>query len=98
MENFTVTNNKKENKFEVQCEGITGFLQYEIKNSVLFLLHTEVPEEIGGKGVANALAAYAFKYAADQKMKVVIYCAFIDTYVKRHPDLKKMVTEKENYS
>lgn len=98
MEKFAVTHNNKEKKFETVYEGITGFLQYEIKDADLSLLHTEVHEKIGGKGVANALAAYAFDYAKTHDMKVIIYCAFIDAYVKRNPLLKSLVTEKENYS
>lgn len=96
MGKFTVTDNKKERRFEVKDEGSTAFLQYEMKGSNIALLHTEVPEDIGGKGVADALASSAFEYAKENTMKVISYCAFIDAYVKRHPDPDIMITEKEN--
>lgn len=89
--NFTVINNEKESRFETDENKNISFLHYSISGHSISLLHTEVPDESGGKGVASALTEYAFKYAADNRLKVNIYCAFVAAYVKKHPDLKKMV-------
>ncbi len=91
MDNYIVTNTEK--RFEINTRGFTAFIEYEIKDKALLLLHTEVPEEIGGKGIANSLADHAFKFAAAHDMKVKNYCAFISAYVKRHPELQSFIKE-----
>lgn len=94
--NFTVTNNEKESRFETAENKNISFLDYSINGHTISLLHTEVPEASGGKGVASALTEYAFKYAADKHLKVNIYCAFVAAYVKKHPDLKSMVQQNKD--
>ena len=94
MQNFEVTNNKQRNRFEVHDEGMVAFLEYQEDDQLIALIHTEVPGDIGGKGIANALAAYAFDHAEKNGLKVLPYCPFIVTYLKRHPDLDKFVHHK----
>jgi len=98
MEKFSVSDNNQLSRFEVSFENQIAFLEYKIKGAVISLLHTEVPEEIGGKGIANALADHAFKFASAHEMKVKNYCAFISAYVKRHPELQSFIEEIENQS
>lgn len=95
MEKYDVTNNTSSNRFEVQDSGETAFLDYKISEKTLSLLHSEVPGNIGGKGIANALAAHAFEFAAAEDLKILIYCPFITTYVKRHPSLLTQMGKKE---
>ena len=95
MENYQVHNNETLNRFEIHNEGETAFLEYDKGDRLLALLHTEVPGNIGGKGIANALAAYAFEFAKEQDLKIIIYCPFIAVYVKRHPELAAQVQERK---
>ena len=95
MENYAVTDNKEMNRFEVHDEWETAFLEYDADDKNIALVHTEVPGNIGGKGIANALAAFAFRQAEERGLKVLIYCPFVATYVKRHPELKPQVQERE---
>jgi len=91
MENFSVSDNKHLSRFEVSYETKMAFLQFQINGSVISFLHTEVPEDIGGNGIANALADHAFKFAAAHDMKVKNHCAFISAYAKRHPELQSFI-------
>lgn len=69
---YEVTDNKELNRFEVHDKGETAFLEYDADENNIALLHTEVPGDIGGKGIAQALAAYAFNYAKLSGLKVDI--------------------------
>lgn len=95
MENYAVTDNKAMSRFEVQDDGETAFLEYDIDDKNIALLHTEVPGNIGGKGIANTLASFAFRIAEERGLKVLIYCPFVAVYVKRHPELKPLVQERD---
>jgi predicted GNAT family acetyltransferase len=82
---YNVINNKEQLHFEIHEGDNIGFLEYRYYKNDIALMHTEVPESMEGKGVASALAKYAFEYAKEHNHEVIIYCPFVDTYLKRHP-------------
>jgi uncharacterized protein len=85
---YDIINNEKEQHFEYREGNSIAFLEYRFyKNSIAFM-HTEVPESIEGKGVAAALAEYAFKYAKEHNKPVMVYCPYVSVYLKRHPELR----------
>lgn len=57
-------------------------------------MHTVVPESMRGSGVASALAAYAFRYAKEHKKAVMVYCPFVSTYIKRHPEVRQQLDKE----
>ncbi len=80
--------------FEISEGDDIAFLEYRFYKNDIAFMHTEVPESMGGKGVASALAAYAFKFAKEQKKPVMVYCPFVGAYLKRHPELKEQLDKE----
>jgi len=80
--------NKEENKFELDVEGETAVVRYELKDGVLTLFHIEVPENLRGKGIGHAFTKEVLEYARDNQWKVMPLCYFIKTYVDRHPEFQ----------
>ncbi|MCY1382812.1 GCN5-related N-acetyl-transferase [compost metagenome] len=52
-------------------------------------MHTIVPPELEGKGIASTLAKYVLEYAKDNTLKVKPYCPFINAYIDRHPEYQE---------
>ncbi|TKR89122.1 hypothetical protein L596_013268 [Steinernema carpocapsae] len=46
------------------------------------IYHTRVPVEHQGRGVAKLLVDEAFKYAADNNLKVLPTCTYVDKFAK----------------
>lgn len=86
MADVTVTDNTERSRFEVNLDGHTAFAEYRLKPGRIVLPHTVVPPEFEGKGVASALARYAFGHARAQGLKVVPTCPFMAGWVKKHPE------------
>jgi len=86
MANFDITHNQENMRFEVMVDGEKAFLEYRMKGNDIAFMHTEVPETLSGKGIASALAVYAFKYAKENNLPVIVYCPFVKTFLKRHPE------------
>ena len=40
-------------RFEIEEDGHVAFLEYTIAGRILALVHTEVPEELRGRGLAS---------------------------------------------
>ncbi len=49
-------------------------------------MHTEVPKELGGKGIGSALARGLLDIARAQGLKVVPKCPFVAGYIGKHPE------------
>lgn len=86
-----VVNNEAARRFEVTVDGHTGFLNYAKAPGRIELIHTEVPAELGGRGVGGTLAKAALEYAKEAQLKVTPSCPFVKKYVERHPDYASLV-------
>ena len=83
---YKIVNNEKQLQLELTLDGEMGVLQYRYLDNKIWLMHTEVPKSMEGKGVASALAHYAFEWAKLQNKKVKVICPFVAIYLKRHPE------------
>jgi predicted GNAT family acetyltransferase len=86
-----VTNNSTTGQFEILADGKLATLAYSERDGKLYLIHTEVPKELGGRGYASALARTALEYAKERQLTVVPYCPFVRAYLQRHPEYKSLV-------
>jgi len=81
-----VTDNQAESRFELWVDGRLAELPYRRIGKRLVLIHTEVPEELEGRGLGGALVAAAVDRAACEGMTVVPLCPFARGWLQRHPD------------
>lgn len=84
-------NNESIHNFEMFVDGHRAFIDYQLKGDKIFLIHTEVPVELEGKGVAPAMVEKAFDYIEEHNLKMVPYCSFIKIYLKKHPQWERLV-------
>jgi|HubBroStandDraft_5_1064220.scaffolds.fasta_scaffold1694462_1 predicted GNAT family acetyltransferase len=87
MEPIKIVNNERQEQFQASIDGEIAYMEYRYKDGMIVLMHTDVPDRLSGKGIATSLAAFAFKYAKEKGLKVKVYCPFVLTFVKRHPEL-----------
>lgn len=91
---YKIINNEKILHFEIHEGDDTAFLEYRYYKKDIAFMHTEVPKSMEGKGVASALAQYAFNFAKELKKPVMVYCPFVAVYLKRHPELKEQLDKE----
>jgi predicted GNAT family acetyltransferase len=73
-------------RFEVIIDGAVSLTDYSIADGVLTIVHTEVPEQLGGRGIAGALIKAVLDYARDNGLKVRPACSYARSYIERHPE------------
>lgn len=93
-EKIEVTNNEKGLQFEAHLDGEVGVLQYRFRKGNIALMHTLVPDAIGSRGVATALAQYALEWAKTHNKKVLPYCAFVAAFLTNHPQYNHLVASE----
>ena len=96
--NPEVINNEKDRQFEIRLGEEKAKTPYNIKDDMIGLFHTEVPEAFRGKGMGTKLAEYALNYAKDHKLKILPYCPFIAKYIRNHPEWEKYVKRFPSHS
>jgi predicted GNAT family acetyltransferase len=92
--NIAVTDNKEQQRFETDLGGGQyAFVTYRHKNGNIELLHTEVPEELEGQGIAGNLVKGIFEQIKEQNFKAVAHCSYIKVYLKRHPEYNELLAD-----
>ena len=86
-----IINNKERSQFEYHEAGEIAKLEYRFKNGDLVLMHTEVPKMLEGKGIASRLAKFALEWAQSNDLKLIVYCPFVTTYLKKHPEFNFLI-------
>lgn len=81
-----VVNNKAQHRYELAAEGHIAAAYYELAGSVITFVHTEVPSELGGKGVGSKLIQGALDQVRADGLKVIAQCPFVKGWIGKHPD------------
>lgn len=87
-----VIDNSEKSRFEVSMDGVLAELIYRRRADRLILVHTGVPEELGGRGVGGLLVRAAVARAAGEGLTVVPLCPFARSWLERHPDTASAIT------
>jgi len=90
-DDLQLINNQAIHNFELFVDGHRSFIDYQQRGDKFFLIHTEVPQELEGRGVAAALVEKTFKYLEANHFKMVPYCEYIKVYLKRHPEWERLL-------
>lgn len=86
---YQISHRPEHHRFETVEDGLTAFVEYRLVNNALDIIHTIVPREIEGRGIAAALVETAFDYALANGMKPEATCSYAVAWLQRHPAYKK---------
>jgi predicted GNAT family acetyltransferase len=86
MSDVAVTDNQGGSQLEIRADEQLAKLVYRTRAGRLILVHTEVPEALGGRGLGGELVRAAIGKAGDEGMTLVPLCPFARSWLERHPD------------
>ena len=86
-----VVNNTGESRYEMPVDGHKAILVYRRDGHVLHLVHTEVPEELEGRGLASKLVQGALDDIRARGETIVPRCSYVSAWLKRHPAYQDLV-------
>jgi uncharacterized protein len=91
MPHAAVRDNADRHRFELDADGHVAFSNYARAGNVIIIQHTEVPKELGGRGIGSALARGVLEFARAQGLKVVPRCPFVKSYIDKHPEFADLL-------
>jgi predicted GNAT family acetyltransferase len=86
-----ILNNEQAHRFEITIGGHTAAADYKLEPGRIVLTHTDVPKELGGRGIAGELAKTALGYAREHKLSVVPACAFMASFIRKNAEYQDLV-------
>lgn len=89
MMEYKVIHCPERQRFELERDGMTAFVEYELEDGTLDITHTIVPPPLEGQGIASALVEATYKYAAEQGLEPKATCSYAVAWLKRHPAERK---------
>lgn len=88
-----VKDNPARHRFETTIEGHTAVIEYKRKPGEITVLHTEVPKELEGRGIASAMTKFALEQIREQGLKLIPLCPYMRAYLKKHPEYQHLVKD-----
>jgi predicted GNAT family acetyltransferase len=86
-----IRNNAAHHRFELDADGHTAVAYYRVSPGVITFTHTEVPNELSGRGIGSKLARGALEAARAQGLKVAATCPFVSAYIGKHPEFHDLL-------
>ncbi|SHF44463.1 GNAT family N-acetyltransferase [Pedobacter caeni] len=83
--------NQEAKRFELKVGEYTTFIDYKEHDKKIWLIHTEAPEELQGKGAATAVIEKTLNYIEENGYTLIPLCPLVAAYLKRHPDWNRIV-------
>jgi predicted GNAT family acetyltransferase len=85
-----VTDNKTKQRYELAIDGHIAASYYKVADGVVTFVHTEVPAELGGKGIGSKLIAGALDLVRADGLKVIAQCPFVKGFLDKHSDYQDL--------
>lgn len=87
----SVIDDHDESRFKIVIDGAVAELTYRRRADRLVLIHTEVPDKLGGRGLGGQLVQAAVDRAAKERLTLVPVCPFARDWLKRRPEIADIV-------
>jgi predicted GNAT family acetyltransferase len=86
-----IVNNKAQQRYELAVEGHIAATYYKVEDNVITFIHTEVPPELGGKGIGSKLIRGALDQVRADGLKVIAQCPFVKAFIEKNADYQDLL-------
>jgi len=88
-----VVNNRAHHRYELTVDGHLAATYYKVSDGVITFIHTEVPPELGGKGVGSRLIRGALDQVRADGLKVIPECPFVKAFIEKNAVYQDLLVE-----
>jgi predicted GNAT family acetyltransferase len=78
-------------RFHADVDGGEAECVYRLAGGLMNIVHTEVPRQAEGRGIAAALVRAALAHARAMGWRVRPSCSYVRSYMRRHLDTQDLV-------
>lgn len=81
-------------EFYIETKEGKALLHYERQGDNLNFHHTFVPPTLRGQGIAEKIVSEGFRYADENRLKVIPTCPYVARLVMKNAEWKKLVARQ----
>ena len=94
---YDLIDNEARKQYEIHVDNYIPRIEYiKAKGDKIYLTNTEVPPQLEGKGIGNALVKQVLEDIKIKGLTLMPLCPFVAMYIKRHPEWKSLVLKGIN--
>ena len=82
----TVVHRPEGQTFETFVDGLRCMADYRREGNIVQMVHTVVPPQLEGRGIAAQLVEAALTWIESEQLKVDPVCSYVRLYLQRHPE------------
>jgi uncharacterized protein len=86
-----IVNNKAQHRFELVVDGHLAAAYYKMAGDLITFIHTEVPPELGGRGIGSILVQGTLNQVRAEGCKVIAECPFVKGWIGKHTEYKDLL-------
>jgi predicted GNAT family acetyltransferase len=83
--------NEARNRFELDIEGSIASITYQKSAGAITLVHTDVPAELGGRGIGSKLGRATLDAVRAQGRQLSVECDFIRSFMTKYPEYNDLL-------
>jgi predicted GNAT family acetyltransferase len=83
---FAIEHDRAARRFNAVVDGHRCVLDYTLSGDRMSIVHTGVPSEVGGRGIAARLTEAAVDAARAAGWKIEPLCSYARVWFERHPE------------
>lgn len=88
----TVHDEQSEHRYVIEVEGErVGFLEYQLEDARIALLHAETVPAHSGRGLAGQLTKSVLDDARARGLEVLPFCPYVSAWIRKHPEYAGLV-------
>jgi len=86
-----IVNNRAQHRFELTVDGHLAAAYYKTDGNIITFEHTEVPPELGGKGIGSRLVQGALDQIRAEGTRIAVECPFVKGWIAKHPEYNDLL-------
>ena len=91
MSTLQIHHDAAASRFEAAVDGAMAECVYRLSPGLMNIVHTEVPPQAEGRGIAAALVQAAVAHARAQGWRVRPSCSYVRSWMRRHPETQDLL-------
>lgn len=86
-----IVHDKENQQFTLDINGEIAKVEYQLREGKIYLVHSEVPHQLRGRGIGKVLVEKTFESLTKEGFKAVSICSYIKAVAKRSDKWKNII-------